>query len=224
MLVLGYARVMRRLIHERVTRSVIESFFEVCNGLGFGFLEHVYRSALCYELRGKRHNVARELGTSVMCKGLEISRQRLDLKGSHRDEIGLRAPPGRAAAAVQLPAGNEPRGGTAAAFWSSTVLRACDFDESRVRQNPKRRSWTAFKGFRTATRVISLQPEPNRLPTPTTTTRLIPQRTGKEGASGYDALGMPYCRRHSPRRRTINPPHPRNPSHESSPSDIVTRI
>lgn len=70
---------MRRLIHERVTRSVIESFYEVYNGLGFGFLEHVYRSALCYELRLKGHDVAREFGTSVMYKGLEISRQRLDL-------------------------------------------------------------------------------------------------------------------------------------------------
>ena len=78
-LVIGYARPMRRLIHERLTRSVIESFYEVYNGLGFGFLEHVYRSALCYELRLKGHSVAREFGTSVMYKGLEISRQRLDL-------------------------------------------------------------------------------------------------------------------------------------------------
>jgi PD-(D/E)XK nuclease superfamily len=30
-----------RLIHEKVTRSVIGAFYEVYNTLGYGFLEHI---------------------------------------------------------------------------------------------------------------------------------------------------------------------------------------
>jgi len=36
--------------HEEITNKIIQAFFKVYNTLGYGFLEKVYRNALCYEL------------------------------------------------------------------------------------------------------------------------------------------------------------------------------
>ncbi len=69
---------MERLIEEKLTRSVIGAFFEVYNHLGFGFLEHVCKTALERELLARGHRVAREVRVRVMFKGHEIAVQRLD--------------------------------------------------------------------------------------------------------------------------------------------------
>ena len=68
-----------KLLHEKLTKSVIGAFFEVYNALGFGFLEHVCVAALECELRSRGHTVAREVGVRVMYKGEVIAVQRLDL-------------------------------------------------------------------------------------------------------------------------------------------------
>ena len=68
-----------KLIHERLTYSVVGAFFEVYYTLGFGFLEHVYVAALIRELLSRRHDVGREVSVPVLYKGEEIARQRLDL-------------------------------------------------------------------------------------------------------------------------------------------------
>lgn len=67
------------LIEDELTQSVIGAFFEVYNTLGFGFLEHVYIMALERELRGRGHDVAREVGVRVMYKGEHLATQRLDM-------------------------------------------------------------------------------------------------------------------------------------------------
>lgn len=41
-------------IERGLTGSIIGAFFEVCNCLGFGYLEHIYTSALERELLGSR--------------------------------------------------------------------------------------------------------------------------------------------------------------------------
>src|SRR5215204_4690895 len=69
----------RVLFQEQLTRSVIGAFFEVYNTLGFGFLEHLYASALERELLERGHKVNRELSVRVMYKGEELGCQRLDL-------------------------------------------------------------------------------------------------------------------------------------------------
>ena len=69
----------RVLLQEQLTRSVIGAFFEVYNTLGFGFLEHLYVTALERELRSRGQRVARELSVRVMYKGEELGSQRLDL-------------------------------------------------------------------------------------------------------------------------------------------------
>jgi GxxExxY protein len=67
------------LIYERLTHSVIGAFFDVYNGLGFGFLEAVYTTALERELRDRGHKVGREVLAPVRYKGETVARQRLDM-------------------------------------------------------------------------------------------------------------------------------------------------
>ena len=68
-----------KLIHDRLTYSVIGSFFEVYYALGYGFLEHVYVAALTRELRTRKHDIGREVSVPVLYKGEEVARQRLDM-------------------------------------------------------------------------------------------------------------------------------------------------
>ena len=68
-----------KLIHDRLTYSVIGAFYEVYYTLGYGFLEHVYVSALTRELRSRKHDVGREVSVPVRYKGEEVARQRLDM-------------------------------------------------------------------------------------------------------------------------------------------------
>ncbi|MDP9278818.1 MAG: GxxExxY protein [Gemmatimonadota bacterium] len=68
-----------KLFEETLTRSVIGAFYEVYNHLGFGFLEHLYVSALERELLDRKHDVMRECSIHVMYKGRELGIQRLDM-------------------------------------------------------------------------------------------------------------------------------------------------
>jgi len=64
---------------EELIYSIIGAFFEAYNTLGYGFLEHLYLKALERELLARGHQVAREVWVSVMYKGAELGKQRLDL-------------------------------------------------------------------------------------------------------------------------------------------------
>src|SRR5215210_7942739 len=68
-----------RLIHERLTHSVIGAFYEVYYTLGYGFLEHVYVASLTRELRSRRHDIGSEVSVPVFYKGEKVARQRLDM-------------------------------------------------------------------------------------------------------------------------------------------------
>ena len=67
------------LAEDELTHSIIGAFFVVHRELGFGFLEHVYASALEIELRDRGHTVARELGVIVRYRDMEVAHQRLDM-------------------------------------------------------------------------------------------------------------------------------------------------
>lgn len=69
----------RQLAEEALTRSIIGAFFEVYNTLGFGFLEHVYKAALEWELRALGHQVGREVNVMIVYKGHELALQRMDI-------------------------------------------------------------------------------------------------------------------------------------------------
>ena len=64
---------------EDLIYSIIGAFFEVYNTLGYGFLEHLYLKALERELLARGHKVAREVWVTVMYKGVELGKQRLDM-------------------------------------------------------------------------------------------------------------------------------------------------
>jgi GxxExxY protein len=67
------------LLEGPLTESVIGAFYEVYNTLGFGFLEHVYITALERELLARGHHVAREVCVRVTYKGEELAQQRIDM-------------------------------------------------------------------------------------------------------------------------------------------------
>lgn len=67
------------LLQEQLTRSIIGAFYEVYNTLGYGFVEHVYATALEYELRIRGHTVIRELTVNAFYKDQIIAQQRLDM-------------------------------------------------------------------------------------------------------------------------------------------------
>jgi GxxExxY protein len=67
------------LLLEELIYSIIGAFFEVYNTLGYGFLEHLYLKALERELLARGRKVSREVWVSVMYKGEELGKQRLDM-------------------------------------------------------------------------------------------------------------------------------------------------
>lgn len=67
------------LIERETTDHVIGAFFEVYNGLGFGFLERIYADALEYELLAQSRRVRREVAIPVWYKGKQLSPQRVDM-------------------------------------------------------------------------------------------------------------------------------------------------
>lgn len=73
----GMSRI--ELLHGALTKSVIESFYESYDHLGYGFLEHLCARALDDELRARGHRVAREVSVPVHYKGREIGTQRIDM-------------------------------------------------------------------------------------------------------------------------------------------------
>jgi GxxExxY protein len=67
------------MLEEELTHSVIGAFFEVHQGLGFGFREYIYARALELALTAKGHGVQREVGVPVYWRGEPIAWQALDM-------------------------------------------------------------------------------------------------------------------------------------------------
>ena len=65
--------------HSELTNAIIGVFYEVYNELGFGFLESVYRKALCMALIEKGLRVESEVATSVFFRGEKVGDFRADL-------------------------------------------------------------------------------------------------------------------------------------------------
>jgi GxxExxY protein len=65
--------------HSELTDSIIGVFYEVYSELGFGFLESVYRKALCMALIEKGLRVESEVATSVFFRGEKVGDFRADL-------------------------------------------------------------------------------------------------------------------------------------------------
>ncbi|MCV9928085.1 GxxExxY protein [Flavobacterium sp. LS1R49] len=61
-----------KLLHQQLTDSIIKTFYEVYNELGYGFLEKVYQNSLYIELKNKGFKVEAQKKISVYYKGIEV--------------------------------------------------------------------------------------------------------------------------------------------------------
>ena len=60
------------LLHEELTNTIIKTFYEVYNELGYGFLEKVYQNSLYLELKNKGLKVVAQKRIAVFYKGTEV--------------------------------------------------------------------------------------------------------------------------------------------------------
>jgi GxxExxY protein len=67
------------LLHEELTNSIIKTFYEVYNELGYGFLERVYQNSLYLELKNKGFKVEAQKKIEVYYKGIEVGQYYADL-------------------------------------------------------------------------------------------------------------------------------------------------
>ena len=86
-------RAVAHLPEWETTRAIIDCFYKVYNGLGYGFLESVYRRALEQELLRAGLTVAREVAVEVFYQRQSVGMFRLDLLVEHRVAVELKATP-----------------------------------------------------------------------------------------------------------------------------------
>ena len=79
------------LVEEALTRSVIGSFYDVYNELGFGYRELIYGLAMERDLIAKGHRVAREVAVMVHFRGEPLARQTLDMLVDDRLIVELKS-------------------------------------------------------------------------------------------------------------------------------------
>lgn len=68
-----------KLVHGELTREVIGAFYDVYNGLGYGFVESVYQRALPVALERRGVRCAREVPMNVQFEGVDVGAYRADL-------------------------------------------------------------------------------------------------------------------------------------------------
>ena len=61
-----------KLKQAELTDSIIGTFYEVYNELGFGFLESVYENSLAIALRDKGFNVLQQIAVPVWFRGKQV--------------------------------------------------------------------------------------------------------------------------------------------------------
>ena len=66
-------------LHEELTDRIIRCFYNVYNGLGYGFLEKVYENALLIELRNSGLVAENQVAIKVYYLGLEFGNYYADI-------------------------------------------------------------------------------------------------------------------------------------------------
>ena len=92
------AKFDRPLLAKDLTREIIGCFYRVHDGLGFGFLESVYRRALAHELGKRGHRVRIEAPIDVWYDGANVGHFRADLIVGETVLVELKASPSLCAA------------------------------------------------------------------------------------------------------------------------------
>lgn len=67
------------LLHKDLTDSILKTFYDVYNELGYGFLEKVYQNSLYLELQSKGFDVEAQKQIKVYYKGQEVGVYYADL-------------------------------------------------------------------------------------------------------------------------------------------------
>lgn len=60
------------LWHSDITEGIIKAYYSVYNNLGYGFLESVYKNAMCRELVTEGYSVSSERPIDVYYKGIVV--------------------------------------------------------------------------------------------------------------------------------------------------------
>src|SRR5438270_12338619 len=80
-----------QLLEERLTHSVIGSFFDVHRELGFGYREDLYALALERDRAAKGHQVDREVVVVGDSRGAPLARQTLDMIVDEKPGVAVKA-------------------------------------------------------------------------------------------------------------------------------------
>ena len=67
------------MLHENITKKIIEAYYIVYNKLGYGFLERVYQKALLIELRKRGLNCKEEYPIKVYYDDVLVGEYRADI-------------------------------------------------------------------------------------------------------------------------------------------------
>ncbi|MBK8089405.1 MAG: GxxExxY protein [Chitinophagaceae bacterium] len=78
-------------LHEELTDKIIRCFYNVYNGLGYGFLEKVYENALLIELRNSGLVAENQVSIKVYNLGLEVGNYYADILVGNKVILELKA-------------------------------------------------------------------------------------------------------------------------------------
>jgi len=67
------------MLHENITKKIIEAYYKVYNTLGYGFLEKVYENALKIELKRLNLKVDQQKSIKVLYETFEVGDYFTDL-------------------------------------------------------------------------------------------------------------------------------------------------
>ena len=81
----------KALLHSEITSVIINSFYQVYNQLGYGFLESVYQKAMIIELSSMGIAFLSNFGIEVFYKGQRIDHYVADIVVSERVIVEIKA-------------------------------------------------------------------------------------------------------------------------------------
>lgn len=79
------------LLHQDLSSLIIKTFYEVCNELGYGFLEKVYQNALLIELKNRGLQVSSNEKIKVYYKGENVGDYYADIIVNNTIIVELKA-------------------------------------------------------------------------------------------------------------------------------------
>lgn len=79
------------LLHEDLSKKIIDAYYKVYNELGYGFLERVYQNAMYYELKAQGLKCETEKQIMVYYEGIIVGDYRSDMVVENKIMLELKA-------------------------------------------------------------------------------------------------------------------------------------